>query len=111
LKRFMSFFKHADLRRPNPTTEIDFDPALSELFFVACTLGVERLGGRLTDVESGFMFWCQIHRPDLLNGDGGKIINDSFNVDSLQSLRGLEKEELLAQYLDSRARRRALGLD
>lgn len=110
LKRFMSFFKHADLRRPNAATEIDFDPSFSELFFFASVLGVEYLGEKLTDIESAFLLWCVLHRPTWGLDGWKEIFENSLSIENLTAMRELEKHELLKCYLDSRATRRALGM-
>jgi hypothetical protein len=111
LKQFGGFFKHADLRRPNPATEIEFDPTLSEFFLVASILGIERIAGKLTDVEATFLFWAQLHGRPFIKDGGKEELEKSYSVDSLKTLRGLSKNELFVIYMDSRAQRRVRGLD
>ncbi len=110
LKDHLNFFKHADLRKGDGAFAIDFDPALSELYFIACLLGVEALGERLNDQESAFMLWRQIHGFMVTVENSKKMLSEQFSAEGVAALRGLEKSEFIAHYLTSRATRRAAGL-
>ena len=110
LKAHLNFFKHADLRKGDGALDIDFDPALSELYFLACLLGVEALGESLNAHESAFMLWRQLHGPMGAVENSKKMLSQQFSAEGIAALRGLEKGEFIAHYLASRATRRAAGL-
>ncbi|MGH8851233.1 MAG: hypothetical protein ACREYD_09575, partial [Casimicrobiaceae bacterium] len=83
----------------------------SEFFLVASILGIERIAGKLTDVEATFLFWAQLHGRPFIKDGGEEELEKSYSVDSLKTLRGLSKNELFVIYMDSRAQRRVRGLD
>jgi hypothetical protein len=98
IKKSSVFFKHAD-RDPNDS--IDFQPALSEFFISFAIVGLELCGEKLTDVESAFMFWLQLHHPNLLNEEGRLFIG-RIPINVLEESRNIPRHIFLDAFLQGR---------
>lgn len=105
-KRHQNFFKHADLRRGDATAQIDFDPTLSEVFFLASILRLQALGYSLTDVENAFLGFRMMTGDDALAQHGQNVLSSVFNREELGELRGFEKREFFQSFLAIRATQR-----
>jgi hypothetical protein len=90
VKRHAYFFKHADRE---PEGIIDFDPAINEWFILYGIVGRRLCGGPPAQEESAFLWWMQLHHPDILTEEGHKALAHRFSTDSLQSIRLLSKAD------------------
>jgi hypothetical protein len=91
MKEPANFFKHA---RCDFDANIEFKPALAELFFMYSIMGVHLCGERLNEAESCFLTWVHIHKPHLLTDSGRKFLADSLHIDEINKLKSLSKEKL-----------------
>lgn len=105
LKEHMNFFKHADRRKIKgaPAVTIEFDPALNELFFLACVLGVTALSLRLSDREEAFLGWRMLSGEGGLGEHGSDVLRQALGPEFVELARGVKKHEFLDYFLKIRA--------
>jgi hypothetical protein len=101
IKRYAYFFKHADR---NHDAVIDFNPEINHWLILFAVLGRELCGLPASQEESTFLWWSQIHYPELLTEAGHKMIASLLDVKTLNSIRSLSKADFFqalrdAQYL------------
>lgn len=101
MKRHASFFKHAS-REDELDMEIEFDPVVSETFILYASVGRDQWGEPQTEVESAFLWWFQIHNPNLLTEQGRKAIGDLMPVEQLEFIRTIPKRQFLQAFRDAR---------
>lgn len=106
IKKAANFFKHANR---DPDASIEFKPTLSEFFIAVAIRALEICGEEETDTELAFMFWLQIHRPELFCDAFIERIQRLFPVDLLDEARTIEKPLFLNAFLESRKRAHSSG--
>lgn len=89
LKKEAYFFKHGDR---DPEGEIEFDPEKSWGFILYAICGRALAGEPQSEEESTFLWWFQIHHPDLLTDEGRKFMTDRVPIDALQQIRNVPKD-------------------
>lgn len=97
LKRHASFFKHAS-RDNELDMEIEFTPGMSEMFILYASVGRDQCGEPQSEVESAFLWWFQIHNPDLLTEQGRKAVGDLMPVEQLELIRTIPKRQFLEAF-------------
>jgi hypothetical protein len=98
IKKEVVFFKHADR---DPEAVLDFDPQLSEWFILYAIAARQLCGQSQSDEESSFMWWFQIHRPDLLTDKGRAALN-CFPIENLEEIRRWTRPKFFAAMRDAR---------
>jgi hypothetical protein len=92
VKQHAYFFKHADR---NPEATIEFNPEINAL------MGRELCGASISQEESAFLWWMQIHHPKILTENGRKMISDHLDANALESIRGLSKFDFFEGFRDA----------
>ena len=72
-----------------------FHPVLSVLFCFLLSAGSTSLAIRRMRAEAAFITWHCIHEPKFLTDEGRKLYIDAIEVDQLDDLQTLSKEEFL----------------
>ncbi|MDB6117210.1 MAG: hypothetical protein JWO08_991 [Verrucomicrobiaceae bacterium] len=85
LKRDVNFFKHAD-KEPDGVTE--FLPAMSELFIMGATWGLQNLGLKLDLAEKIFHEWFCLQHPEFLTEKG---VCQRANLQGMREFHELKK--------------------
>jgi len=98
LKSSANFFKHA---RNDADKTLEFRPSLTELFFIYTIAGLQLSGESLSPEESAFMFWLQLHRPDLLAEGGRVMFLDRIPVEHLEDIQRLPKTAFFKAILEA----------
>jgi hypothetical protein len=111
LKKEAYFFKHGDR---DPDDEIEFNPEVSWGFILYATLARELCKAPPSDEETAFLWWLQIHEPELLTEEGRKFLADKVPVDALNQARSIPKHQFLeiwneARRLGTRLTGRSMG--
>jgi hypothetical protein len=65
--------------------------------------GLELCGERKGAAETAFIWWINIHQPDLLTESGRKFVADHLPVDNLVHLRTLSKQDFLKAFQVAKA--------
>ena len=104
VKRHAYFFKHAD-RNPEAITE--FNPQINEWLILYAVVGRDLCGAPISEEETTFLWWMQIHHPDILTEDGRKMIS---KVDTLDSIRRLSKSDFFESFRDANYLARKHGM-
>lgn len=93
LKQFSTFFKHA---QKDPDAEIMFDPTLNELLLIFVTVGIQSIEPLVGPVETSFLLWVALHRPDVY--PLGIEIEKRVSAGTLKSLRKMGRREYFQAY-------------
>jgi len=93
LKRFAAFFKHAQI---DPDAEIEFDPTLNEGLLVFVTVGIQTIDPHIGPIETSFLHWVALHRPDIYAL--GKEFEKQVSAETLNILRNMDRREYFETY-------------
>jgi hypothetical protein len=89
MKKHANFFKHAS----SDTDEtIEFDASIPEFFIMFAILGIQLCGEELGVIESAFLQWICLTRPDLLT-ERGRSLFQAVPRDQLAVVRNLSKPD------------------
>lgn len=88
LKQSANFIKHA-AREAEVGEKTFFNSAATDLFLIFSAIGLQRMGEKLNETESAFMFWLYLHNPGWFIEE--QIIKDRVPVERLNKIRGVEK--------------------
>lgn len=97
LKQSANFIKHAT-REAEFDEKAIFNSSTNDLFLIFSTIGLHRMGEKLNETESAFMFWLYLHNPGWFIGD--QIIKDRAPIERLNKIRGIEKIGFLGAFAD-----------
>ena len=92
LKESANFFKHAT-REQQPDAEAFFSPYINELFLIFSTIGLLRMGEKLNETESAFVFWLYLRNPGWFVGD--QTIKEHIPPEHLDEIRAVANSEFL----------------
>ena len=106
LKKEAVFFKHADR---DPDDEVELDPDKTMFFILFAGVGRALAKEPQSEEESAFLWWLQIHRPDLLTDEGRQMVTDRIPVDALDHLRGVSKSLFFKAWSEARRQARNGG--
>jgi hypothetical protein len=67
IRKEANFFKHADR---DGDSVIEFNPELSEFFILCAIIALEVCGESKDELESTFLLWLPLHKPDILSEEG-----------------------------------------
>jgi len=98
VKKHAYFFKHADR---DSEGVIDFNTDANELFLLFAVTGRQLCGALQSQEESAFLWWIQIHRPELLTEAGHKMVADHVPIETLDAIRGLSKTDFFEGFRDA----------
>lgn len=99
VRREANFFKHGDR---DPEAMIDFNPELSQWFIFFSILGRDLCGESASDEESAFLWWINVHRPDLLVEKKRNLLADCVQIETLDHLRALSKSEFFEAFCNAK---------
>jgi len=88
LKQSANFIKHAT-REAESNEEAIFNSSTNDLFLIFSTIGLHRMGEKLNETESAFLFWLYLHNPAWFVGD--QVMKDRVPIERLNEIRGAEK--------------------
>jgi hypothetical protein len=98
IKRHAYFFKHADR---DPDGVVEFNPEINQWLMLFAVLGRELCGLPVSQEESAFLWWSQIHDPKLLTEAGQKMIVNLLDVETISSIRSLPKVDFFHSFRDA----------
>ena len=105
LKAEQNFFKHADMRKGKSADAIEFDPSTrSETFFYMAIKGLAFLGQPHTSIQTAFLVWLVLHRPDWVVGAHSwtKVSLDGIPVQIAERMRAYGRREFLEAFYQAR---------
>lgn len=97
LKQSANFIKHAT-RNAEADEKAIFNSATNDLFLIFSTIGLHRMGEKLNETESAFMFWLYLHNPGWFIGD--EVIKNRAPVERLNKMRNVEKIRFLRAFVE-----------
>lgn len=98
IKKHAYFFKHADR---DPEGVIDFTVETNEWYMLFAVTARQLCGEGQSQEESTFLWWIQIHRPELLTEFGRKVVADYVPVNTLESIRRMSKRDFFEGFRDA----------
>jgi hypothetical protein len=97
IKTDANFFKHA---KDDFDSARDFNTTMSLSFMATSVfIGLIPLGQQLTEIESDFVFWARLHRPNWFTND---ISHYSFPPDVVRDLASMRRKDFYKFLLDLR---------
>lgn len=97
LKQSANFIKHATRKAETDKKGI-FNSAINDLFLIFSTIGLHRMGEKLNETESAFMFWLYLHNPGWFIRE--QVIKDRIPVERINKMRKVERIGFLKAFAD-----------
>jgi len=91
-----NFFRHAGVKKES---FVEFNPALTEGFFLFGIRGLRQLGTKEHILERVFLEWTRIHKPHLLSKKGREDLLSNVPVEYLETLQSATRKEFLDAFL------------
>lgn len=100
VKKDANFFKHAD--RDNEMV-LEFHPALTEMYLIFASIGLEVCGEQKHPTEEAFVWWLYLHRPEIFSHAGEKYLRETVSLKAIDHVRRLGKREFFQAFHDAKA--------
>jgi hypothetical protein len=98
VKQHAYFFKHADR---DPEGVIDFNPKINEWLILFAITGRVLCGETQSREESAFLWWIQLHSPELLTKEGHEMVARHLSAETIQSIRRMSKTDFFEGFRDA----------
>lgn len=87
LKEGPNFIKHSN--SGDPGERIMFSENNTDLLLIMSVVGLHRMGEKLNEIESTFMFWLYLHNPGWFVGE--EVLKKRAPVERIAELRRIKK--------------------